>query len=309
MNDCSLVSDTVTKVGHDELFSSNKKKKACEWWSDVRTLSWCSSVQQSWVKKETSVFHITFAWNCVSDSRLVQHFSIAYRGACVQIRLRCICLRLQSSLCLCLIISDPVDLEVIASRGLLPVLMVFSPLLSKIIQGDRYSCRHLSAQGLLRTVYWLFHTLYCQEEIIYLLGLKAPPFSTYLRFFRMSRHERTPSHFYVTVFAKSTQLRTHQSPLWSEWITSRDCVYGRKLDTLPEVPSPFYIPCLVLVRCITITDSSSFGNCLPVSRRPHMTTGWSLRSLPWRYRANTSVCNVISGKHPVMYTFFMPRRL
>lgn len=117
------------------------------------------------------------------------------------------------------------------------------------------------------------------------------------------------SQFYATAFAKSAQLRTHQTPLWSEWIITLDCVYWCKFDILPEVPSPFYIPCLVLVRCITITDSSSFGNYLPVSRRPHMTTGWSLSFLPRQYCANTSACTVISGKHPFMYTFFMPKRL
>lgn len=52
--------------------------------------------------------------------------------------------------------------------------------------------------------------------------------------------------------------------------------------------SPFYILCRVLVSCITITDSTSFGNCLPVRRCPHITTGWSLSFISWQYRANTS---------------------
>lgn len=113
----------------------------------------------------------------------------------------------------------------------------------------------------------------------------------------------------MTVLAKSAQLRTHQFTLWSEWIIVQDCVYQCKFDILPEVPSPFYIPCLLLVCCITITDSSSFSKCLLVSHHPHVTIGWSLSFLPRQYQANTSACAVISGKHPCMYTFFMPRRL
>lgn len=51
---------------------------------------------------------------------------------------------------------------------------------------------------------------------------------------------------------------------------------------------------------------SSFGNCPPVFRRPHITTAWSP---PWQYCANSSACSVISSKHAFMYTFFMPKHL
>lgn len=51
---------------------------------------------------------------------------------------------------------------------------------------------------------------------------------------------------------------------------------------------------------------SSSGNCLPVFRRPHITTAWSP---PWQCCANSSACSVISGKHAFMYTFFMPKHL
>lgn len=122
-------------------------------------------------------------------------------------------------------------------------------------------------------------------------------------------HEGKLSHFYVTVFAKSAQLWTHQSTLRSKWIIVQYCVYQRKFDTLLEVPSPFYIPCLLFVWCITITDSSSFSKVLLVSHCPHVTIGWSLSFLLWQYHANTSLCAVASGKHPCMCTFFTLRCL
>lgn len=121
-------------------------------------------------------------------------------------------------------------------------LWCFYPCTPRSFRHDWYSCRsavlmHGGFCG--QYIEWAdFRTLYCQEEIIYLLCLKAFPFSTYLWFFKMSPlefhfhailswawHERTLSHFYVTVFAKSAQLRTHWSPLWSEWIIAPDCVY------------------------------------------------------------------------------------
>lgn len=105
----------------------------------------------------------------------------------------------------------------------------------------------------------------------------------------------------MTAFAKSSQLRTHQSTLWSDWITAQDCLDLCKFDILPGVPTPFYISWLVLVPCITPVPVATA--CQWVAA--HI---WkcSLSFLPWQYGRNTTV---ISGKHVSMYTFFMPLHL
>lgn len=114
------------------------------------------------------------------------------------------------------------------------------------------------------------------------------------------------SQFYATAFAKSSQLRTEQTLLWSEWIITPDCVYWYNFDILPEVPSLLSSLYLVLVQCITNTDFSSFSNCLPVSRRPHITVRRSLSFLLWLYRANvlSSLVNIPSCTHSLCQDAF-----
>lgn len=116
MNDCSLASATLGKVGHNEPFSL-KKKKAYDrlmnvWGFQLMLLS--AAVMKKWnmflfIKQKTRGYcmlhtlhhvHLNFI---VYDSRLVQRFSTAYRGwmatrmkvcsACMWIRSCCICLR------------------------------------------------------------------------------------------------------------------------------------------------------------------------------------------------------------------------
>lgn len=91
MNDCSLVSATLGKVGHDESVSF-KKSHVTAWW--MLHFSSCSYLQQLWtsatcfffIKQKTGaycVFHMLHHIclnSMVYDSRLVQYVGEAYRG-------------------------------------------------------------------------------------------------------------------------------------------------------------------------------------------------------------------------------------